>query len=91
MNHLETLPPEMGRLTSLTALDASDNRLRAIPASALGGARALARVAARSNALTELPESVGCLTALTALDVSMNRLAGLPESFTQLTALEHVS
>ena len=71
------LPPELGHLTTLTALDVSQNALTGRIPAKLGGLTALTRLNAAQNALSgPLPSEIGQFQNLTALDLSDNRLEG---------------
>ncbi len=83
------LPPELGHLTALTALDVSQNALTGTLPTELGELTALTRFYASRNALSgSLPPEIGRLQHLTVLDLSDNRLEGqLPASLGNLHAL----
>lgn len=70
------LPSEIGRLTSLTSLDASGNRMTGVPAE-VGQLSRLEELDLSDNQLTGLPLELGNLQQLKRLDLSGNE--GLSE------------
>ena len=60
---LQSIPPEIGRLTSLTYLNCSNNELRELPPE-IGRLTSLTRLDCPSNELRELPPEIGRLTSL---------------------------
>jgi leucine-rich repeat protein SHOC2 len=83
---LETLPDNIGTLTSLTKLNLNGNRLTSLPDS-IGNLTNLAELYLNGHKLTALPESIGKLTNLTRLALNGDRLESLPDSITNLTKL----
>ncbi|KAK4787409.1 hypothetical protein SAY86_011242 [Trapa natans] len=86
MDKIEWLPLSIGKLTGVTVVDLSENRLMALPNS-MGAMKALRRLTIYSNQIINLPESIGELANLEDLDCHANRLRSLPASFTNLTGL----
>ena len=74
---LQSIPPEIGRLTSLKFLYCSGNELRELPQE-IGGLTSLIYLDCSNNKLRELPSEIGKLTSLTDLDCSGNELRELP-------------
>src|SRR3954470_10227999 len=64
--NLVSLPPEIGRLTALTALLLYDNRLAALPPE-IGRLTALTTLYLHNNRLAALPPEIGRLTTLGTL------------------------
>jgi len=83
---LTELPPEIGLLTGLTALNLTGNRLITLPPE-IGLLTGLTVLNLMGNRLITLPPEIGQLTALTNLDLRGNDLSTLPPEFCQLTAL----
>lgn len=85
---IRTLPATMGRLTSLTTLDLSNNQsLRSLPVS-IGDLSTSLTTLSLTNcvSLTELPDSIGRLTALSSLSLlSCKSLETLPDSICELS------
>uniref|UniRef100_A0A2P2JRS1 Plant intracellular Ras-group-related LRR protein 5-like n=1 Tax=Rhizophora mucronata TaxID=61149 RepID=A0A2P2JRS1_RHIMU len=86
MDQVEWLPVSIGKLTVVTELDLSENRIMALPPT-IGNLKALTKLDLHSNQLINLPEPIGELINLTDLDVHANRLRTLPASFGNLTNL----
>lgn len=88
---LRALPPSIGALARLRALDVGYNHeLGALP-DELCGLAALETLIAPWCGLERLPERLGALRALRRLELHQNRLEALPASFAQLTRLERLS
>ncbi|OWM64118.1 plant intracellular Ras-group-related LRR protein 5-like [Punica granatum] len=83
---IEWLPFSIGKLTEVTELDLSDNRIMALPNS-MGNMRALTKLDVHSNQIINLPETIGELANLKDLDCHANRFRSLPASFRNLTSL----
>lgn len=84
---ISILPPEIGKLTSLTYLDLSYNQLKFLPKeiSQLVNLRSLLL---HRNELEELPPEIGKLSSLNLLDLSYNRLTELPGEIGNLPKLK---
>jgi hypothetical protein len=80
---LASLPPEIGRLTSLEALHLSRNQLESLPES-IGDLAQLRVLYVDQNRLAQLPDSLGRLRDLQVLNAHSNQLARLPDSFAEL-------
>jgi Leucine-rich repeat (LRR) protein len=87
-NRLTEVPPEVGALVSLQALDLSYNKLRVTLPVEIGLLRAVRRMDLRDNELEGLPLSFGALEALSSLDISRNYLGCVPESMKYLKSLQ---
>ncbi len=84
------IPPELGRLTSLTNLSLSFNRKLSGPIPPeLGGLTDLVALSIRAANLTgEIPPELGTLASLGYLDLDSNRLTGpIPSELGDLTSL----
>ncbi|KAL0451736.1 UNVERIFIED_CONTAM: Plant intracellular Ras-group-related LRR protein 5 [Sesamum latifolium] len=86
MDKIEWLPYSLGKLTTLTELYLSENRIMALPTS-IGSLKTLMKLDLRANQLINLPSSFGDLQNLADLDLSANLLKSLPESFVNLKNL----
>lgn len=86
MDQIEWLPVSIGKLSAITELNVSDNRLMALP-DTIGSLKALTKFDAHSNQLINLPDSFGELINLVDVDLSSNRLKSLPASFANLKLL----
>nr|AMM42832.1 LRR-RLK [Vernicia fordii] len=86
MDQVEWLPLSIGKLSLVTELDLSENRIMALPTT-IGSLKALTKLDVHSNQLINLPDSFGELIGLTDLDLHANRLKSLPSSFGNLTNL----
>ena len=84
---LQTLPPEIGRLSGLTDFTAPENQLKHIPAE-IGQLRNLQTLMLYKNELTELPPALFTLQKLIWLDLYYNKLEVIPETLGKLNALE---
>ncbi|KAJ6712046.1 PLANT INTRACELLULAR RAS-GROUP-RELATED LRR PROTEIN 5 [Salix purpurea] len=87
MDRVEWLPLSIGKLSAITKLDLSENRIMALPTT-ISSLQALTKLDVHSNQLINLPGSFGELINLTHLDLRENRLRSLPASFVKLTKLE---
>ncbi len=85
-----TIPPELGTLDHLQALDLSYNGLAGPIPPELGALDQLTELSLRGNRLTgPIPEELGQLTSLTVLDLSHNELTGeIPRALNILQDLE---
>ena len=85
----ETIPSELGNLTSLTDLSLDGNQLTGPIPSELGNLTNLTHLALDSNQLTgPIPSTLGDLTNLTYLGLSGNQLTGpIPSELGNLTSL----
>ncbi|WOG83966.1 hypothetical protein DCAR_0103145 [Daucus carota subsp. sativus] len=89
MDKIEWLPDSIGKLSSLTTLDLSENRILALPAT-IGGLSSLRKLDLHSNKISELPDTIGDLLSLVSLDLRGNQLASLPSTFGRLVRLEEL-
>jgi len=76
---LTVLPPEIGQLSNLIALDLSDNQLTNLP-EAIAKLSNLTTLDLGENYLMNLPEVIAKLSNLTTLYFWGNRLTNLPEA-----------
>lgn len=76
-NHLQILPPDLGRCSRLKLLKCNGNRLDTLPTE-LSKCRQLMTVIASENTIMELPSTIGELPVLQTLDLQNNRLRTLP-------------
>ncbi|KAG8372636.1 hypothetical protein BUALT_Bualt12G0087300 [Buddleja alternifolia] len=86
MDKVEWLPLSLGKLSTLTELYLSENRLMALP-TFIANLNNLTKLEIRGNQLINLPSSFGELYNLTNLDLSGNMLKSLPDSFGKLKNL----
>ncbi|XP_002519837.2 plant intracellular Ras-group-related LRR protein 5 [Ricinus communis] len=86
MDQIEWLPLSIGKLSFITELDLSENRIMALPTT-ITSLKVLTKLDIHSNQLINLPDSFGELMNLTDLDVRANRLKSLPSSFGNLKNL----
>ncbi|KAL2322910.1 hypothetical protein Fmac_027289 [Flemingia macrophylla] len=86
VDQMEWLPVSIGKLSDVTEVDLSENRLMALPTT-IGGLKALTKLDLHSNQLINLPNSFGELINLVYLDLHANRLRSLPTIFGNLTSL----
>ncbi|KAK9059409.1 hypothetical protein SSX86_022029 [Deinandra increscens subsp. villosa] len=86
MENIGSLPVTIGKLSNITELDLSDNKILALPSS-ITNLTALTKLDVHSNQLTNLPDSFGNLVNLLDLDLHANRFKSLPESFRNLSNL----
>lgn len=87
-NRLNSLPEEIGRLETLTELEASHNHITILPVR-MGDLKQLRSLNLRSNQLVYLPRDL-CTLKLSHLDISLNRIASLPPELRQMTSLIHL-
>ncbi|VVB10178.1 unnamed protein product [Arabis nemorensis] len=86
---VEWLPDSIGKLSSLTSLDLSENHIVVLP-NTIGGLSSLTKLDLRSNRIGQLPESIGELLNLVYLNLSGNQLSSLPSAFSRLVRLEEL-
>jgi internalin A len=89
-NKLTSLPPEIGRLTSLQRLDLGGNELTSLPPE-IGLLTSLQDLDLWDNRLTSLPPEIGLLTSLQRLALGSNRLTSLPPEIGLLTSLQDLA
>ncbi|KAL5980533.1 Plant intracellular Ras-group-related LRR protein 5 [Asimina triloba] len=89
MDQIEWLPVSLGKLSDVTDLNLSENRIMALPSS-ISSLKCLVKLDIHSNQLVNLPDSFGELSYLMDLDLHGNRLKSLPESFGNLTNLANL-
>jgi small GTP-binding protein len=85
-NGLESLPPEIGELKSLTKLYLSENGLENLPPE-IGALKNLTTLYLWNNSLEGLPSEIRELKSLTVLDLSGNVLESLPPEIGELESL----
>ncbi|KAI3443971.1 hypothetical protein Pfo_000636 [Paulownia fortunei] len=86
MDKIEWLPLSLGKLSTISELYLSENRIMALPNS-IGSLKTLMKLDVHANQLINLPNSFGELQNLTDLDLSANLLKSLPDSFGNLKNL----
>ncbi|PWA72783.1 Leucine-rich repeat-containing protein [Artemisia annua] len=84
MENIEWLPISIGKLSNITELKLSDNKLTTL-SSFITNLTALTKLDVHANQLTNLPDSFGQLVNLLDLDLHANRLNSLPDSFKNLS------
>ncbi|KAJ4747410.1 Plant intracellular Ras-group-related LRR protein 4 [Rhynchospora pubera] len=89
-SEIEWLPDSIGKLSGLTSLDLSENRLVALPIT-IGGLVSLQRLDLSGNQLSVLPDSIGDLFNLLYLDLKGNQLSSLPSTIGKLVQLEELN
>jgi len=90
-NQLRTLPIELGKIFSLTTLNACDNEISSLPDNFFECLQNLEELDLSSNKLTAIPSSIGSLESLTSLDLSENcELSSLPERTASLLNLSQL-
>lgn len=82
------MPEEIGRLETLTELDAAYNQIGILPVR-MGDLRNLRSLNLRSNQLVYLPRDISTLR-LTNLDISSNRINTLPAELRQMSSLVYL-
>ncbi|MEA5467065.1 leucine-rich repeat domain-containing protein [Leptothoe sp. PORK10 BA2] len=85
-NRLTQIPPEIGNLSSLTALYLAENQLTQLPEE-LTTLTNLRFLELSENKLGHLPQRLGKLSKLRSLKLGNNLLSELPPEIVQLTAL----
>lgn len=86
VDQMEWLPVSIGKLSDVTEMDLSENKIMALPTTIVG-LKALTKLDLHSNQLINLPHSFGELINLVDLDLHANRLKSLPVTFGNLTNL----
>ncbi|KAK9266908.1 hypothetical protein L1049_027167 [Liquidambar formosana] len=86
MDKIEWLPLSIGKLSDVTELNLSENRIMALPTT-IGSLKALTKFDIHSNQIINLPDSFGELINLTDLDLRANMLKSLPANFGNLRKL----
>lgn len=89
-NLLDSLPPELWRLSYLVTLDLSNNHLGHLD-SKISGLKNLLFLSVRGNGLTSLPLSLFDLQQLENLLLSKNLLDTLPEEVSNLLFLKYLN
>uniref|UniRef100_A0A7N1A9F5 Ubiquitin-like domain-containing protein n=1 Tax=Kalanchoe fedtschenkoi TaxID=63787 RepID=A0A7N1A9F5_KALFE len=88
-NHLTTLPPALGTMTSLVHLVVADNKLTSLPAE-IGLMTELKTLNARNNRITSIDPSIGNCKYLLELDLSSNLLSEIPQTVGNLQNLKEL-
>ncbi|CAN4102187.1 unnamed protein product [Withania somnifera] len=86
-NHIATLPPEVGTLTSLRQLHIAHNELTGLP-SEIGLLTGLEVLKVNNNRIHSIPETIGGCASLIEVDLSSNLLVELPETIGKLKDLK---
>lgn len=86
---LDTLSPEVGRLSALTHLGIDRNEIRELPAS-IGQLTSLVSLLLDNNRLTGLPPELGELASLQRLIVFSNSLVSVPPEIGRLASLKYL-
>jgi putative cell wall-binding protein len=81
------VPPEIGDLAGLEALNLSHNQLSSIPPE-IGDLASLELLDLGNNQLSSIPPEIGDLTNLTDLYLWVNELSGVPPEIGDLASLE---
>ncbi|KAI4386877.1 hypothetical protein MLD38_004764 [Melastoma candidum] len=89
MDQVEWLPDSIGKLSSLTNLDLSENRLLVLP-SVIGSLSSLMRLDLHGNRISKLPDSIGDILTLVYLNLSGNQIAKLPPTLCRLIRLQEL-
>jgi hypothetical protein len=88
--NLTRIPEFVFKMTELTKLDLSYNRIESIP-DKIGALKNLKNLTMISNALKSLPRSIGSLTKLEVLSLDDNELTTLPSSMDKLDTMRTMS
>jgi len=88
--NLTRIPEFVFKMTELTKLDLSYNRIESIP-DKIGALKNLKNLTMISNALKSLPRSIGSLTKLELLSLDDNELTTLPSSMDKLDTMRTMS
>ncbi|MCH8043954.1 MAG: leucine-rich repeat domain-containing protein [Planctomycetes bacterium] len=86
---IEELPPEIGKLTSLTTLSLNGNQLTSLPPE-IGQLTSLTHLGLFGNRLTSLPPQIGKLSRLNILYLDGNQLEHLPPEIGKLSCLRRL-
>ncbi|XP_077237038.1 plant intracellular Ras-group-related LRR protein 5-like [Tasmannia lanceolata] len=86
MDRIEWLPVSLGKLSDVTDINLSENRIMALP-STINSLKCLTKLDVHSNQLINLPDSFAELYTLVDLDLHGNQLRSLPTTFGNLTNL----
>ncbi|EPS73144.1 hypothetical protein M569_01614, partial [Genlisea aurea] len=86
-DQVDWLPDSIGKLSNLTSLDLSENRILVLPES-VGELSSLKMLNLRANRIGQLPESIGNLQSLLSLDLGGNQLKSLTPSIGGLANLQ---
>ena len=86
-HHLKSLPPEIGELTNLQALNVSENRLTSLPAE-IGALTQLTVLTLNDNEITHLPPEIGLLTSLESFSMSDNKSKLLRQAQEPVSSLQ---
>jgi Leucine rich repeat len=89
-HQMESLPPEVSRLTAVRVLNLSGHRLATLPPE-VGQMRDLRRLDLRGNRLNSLPDELGDLSKLEYLDLRDNLLTELPAALAKISSLERAA
>ncbi len=84
---INVLPPEIGKLKSLTYLDISYNQIKSLP-DEISNLVNLRSLLLHRNEIEELTPEIGNLTNLNLLDLSYNKLINLPCEIGNLSKLK---
>ncbi|KAG6397632.1 hypothetical protein SASPL_143802 [Salvia splendens] len=88
-DQIKWLPDSIRKLSSLTTLDLSENRIAELPV-AIGGLSSLEVLDLHANFISELPETIGDLLNLLHLDLRGNQLRSLPPTIDRLVRLQEL-
>ncbi|KAL1569794.1 Plant intracellular Ras-group-related LRR protein 4 [Salvia divinorum] len=88
-DQIKWLPDSIRKLSSLTTLDLSENRIAELP-DAIGGLSSLEVLDLHANLISELPETIGDLLNLLNLDLRGNQLRSLPPTIDRLVRLQEL-
>ncbi|GLJ45660.1 hypothetical protein SUGI_0961050 [Cryptomeria japonica] len=86
LDQVEWLPESIGKLTNLTEMNLSENRIMTLPSS-IQGLSMLTKLDLHANKLMDIPDAIGELSNLTILDAHGNCLQKLPASVGNLFRL----
>ena len=82
-NFIDSIPPEIGTLTSLEILNLRRNRIRSIPPE-VGNLKNLRKINFSRNPILDLPDEMGNLTSLEELVLWCTGVISFPPSFVAL-------